>query len=125
MWYQRLPKFNMDQLHYVEYYLVVVKPRRYQEIALHFRKNHPGYAPDVDEVLFIDLFTHKCRQMINDPRLASSSRIAEARKNNGNSGDVVLLSIERYRLEQRQWIYEEFKDITDPGTRCAVYTKKY
>ena len=123
MWYQRLPKFNMDQLHYVEYYLVVVKPRRYKEIALHFRKNHPGYAPDVDEVLFIDLFTHKCRQMINDPRLASSSRIAEARKNNGNSGDVVLLSIERYRLEQRQWIYEEFKDITDRA-RDAPYTPK-
>ena len=111
MWYQRLPRFNGDQLHYVEYNLVVVKPRRYKEIALQFRKRHPGYAPDVDEVLFIDLFTHKCRQMINDPRWASSSRIAEARKNNGNSGDLALMSIEKYRLEGLQAVFDKLGDL--------------
>ena len=111
MWSQRLPKFNRDQLHYVEYYLVVVKPRRYKEIALHFRKNHPKYAPDVDDVLFIDLFTHKCRQMINDPRLASSSRIAEAREGNANIGDVVLLAIPRYRAEEHERIYEQMGEL--------------
>ena len=111
MWYQRLPRFNGDQLHYVEYNLVVVKPRRYKEIALQFRKRDPRYAPDVDEVLFIDLFTHKCRQMINDPRWASSSRIAEARKNNGNSGDLALLNIEKYRLEELQAVFDKLRDL--------------
>ena len=104
----QLPQFTKAQKDLVIECLQTTTP--YKEIALIFRDYFPEYAKDMDQDLFLEKFSAKCRRYVADKRRPEYLIIKEGRaKEEGETIDHVLMTKQRYREEQRQHIYEEME----------------
>ena len=107
---QILPHFNEDENHFVLMCLSKTT-MKYRDIALAFRQVYPEFAPEVPDSLFIEKFTRRCRNKVTDRRSKEAKIIAEGRKGQRDSGDHVLLSMKKYRMEERQRLFDQLGEL--------------
>ena len=63
---QILPKFTEEQREFVVEYLKMTVP--YKDIAMQFRDLYPDFGAEIEEEVFIEKFTARCRQYVADKR---------------------------------------------------------